>query len=49
MKARSLTAELLRKLIELSMEEVGGISGVGVKSVDIGRNTRSEGDLLGHY
>ena len=44
MKARSLTAELLRKLIELSMEEVSGISSVGVKSVDIGRNTRSEGD-----
>ena len=44
MKARSLTAELLGKLIELSMEEVGGISSVGVKSVDIGRNTRSEGD-----
>ncbi len=31
------------------MEGADGISGVGVKSVDITRNTESEGDLLGHY
>ena len=30
------------------MEGEDGISGVGVKSVDITRNTESEGDLLGH-
>ena len=47
MKAYSSTVELLGKLIELSMEEVGGISSVGVKSVDITRNIKSEGDLLG--
>ena len=44
MKACSLTAELLGKLIELSMEDVSGISGVGVKFVDIGRNIRSEAE-----
>ena len=31
------------------MEEVDGISGVGVKSVEIRRNTNCEGDRLGHY
>ena len=30
------------------MEGVDGISSVRVKSVDIGKNTRGEGDLLGH-
>jgi len=29
--------------------EVDGISGVGVKSVEIRRNTDCEGDLLEHY
>ena len=31
------------------MEGADGISGVGVKSVEITRNTESESDLLGHY
>ena len=31
------------------MGEVDGISGVGVKSVEIRRNTNCEGDLLEHY
>ena len=31
------------------MGEVGGILGVGVKSVEIERNTHCEGDLLEHY
>lgn len=30
------------------MGEVGGILGVGVKSVEIKRNTHCEGDLLEH-
>ena len=48
-KARSLTSELLSKLLILSM--VGGdrIPSVGVKSVDIRRNTDGEGDHLGQY
>ena len=31
------------------MGEVDGIDGVGVKSVEIIRNTESEGGLLEHY
>ena len=31
------------------MEEENGISSVGVKSVEITRNTESEGDFLVHY
>ena len=31
------------------MGEVNGIPGVGVKSVEIRRNTESEGDSLEHY
>ena len=41
-----LTHELLLKLLVLSEVEVGGIPGVAVKCVDIGRNTGGEGDLL---
>ena len=43
-----LTHELLLKLVVLSEVEVGGIPGVAVKCVDIGRNTSGEGDLLDH-
>ncbi len=39
--------ELLWRLESLSAEEVGGIPGVAVECVDIGRNTSGEGDLLG--
>ena len=45
-KYRSLTAELHPKLCFLSEVEVGGIPGVAVECVDIGRNTGGEGDLL---
>ncbi len=42
-----LTRELLLKLSDLSEGEVGGIPGVAVKCVEIGRNTSGEGGLLG--
>ena len=42
-----LTHELLLKLLVLSEVEVGGIPGVAVECVEIGRNTSGEGDLLG--
>ncbi len=42
-----LTHELLLKLLVLSEVEVGGITGVAVKCVEIGRNTSGEGGLLG--
>ncbi len=42
-----LTHELLLKLLVLCEVEVGGIPGVAVKCVEIGRNTSGEGGLLG--
>ena len=48
-KSRGLTPELRSKLPVLSSEGGDGISGVGVKSVDIGKNTGGEGDLLVRY
>ncbi len=48
MKSYGLTIELHLKLLVLSMGEVGGILGVGVKYVEIKRNTHCEGDLLEH-
>ncbi len=48
-KSRGLTSELHSILRVLSMVEGDGIPGVEVKFVDIGRNTRGEGDPLGHY
>ena len=47
MKSMGLTHELLLKLLILSEVEVGGIPGVAVKCVEIGRNTSGEGGLLG--
>ena len=41
------THELHLKLIFLSDGEAGGIPGVAVECVDIGRNTSGEGGLLG--
>ncbi len=41
-----LTREQLLKLSDLSEVEVGGIPGVAVKCVEIGRNTSGEGGLL---
>ena len=46
-KSMGLTHELLLKLSNLSEVEVGGIPGVAVKCVEIGRNTSGEGGLLG--
>ena len=40
------THKLLSKLSVLSGVEVGGIPGVAVKCVEIGRNTSGEGDFL---
>lgn len=47
MKTMGLTHSLQLKLFGLSEVEVGGIPGVAVKCVEIGRNTSGEGDLLG--
>ncbi len=46
-KSMGLTRDLLLKLSDLSEVEVGGIPGVAVKCVEIGRNTSGEGGLLG--
>ena len=47
-KAWSSTPYTLFELLSLKMREVDGISSVGVKSVDIGRNTDGVGSLLAH-
>ena len=47
MKYEGLTREVRLKLLGLSGAEAGGISGVAVKCVEIGRNTSGEGGLLG--
>ena len=49
MKTIGLTDSLHSKLYFLSEVEVGGIPGVAVKCVDIGRNTSGEGGQLGFY
>ncbi len=46
-KSMGLTHDLLLKLLSLSGVEVGGIPGVAVKCVEIGRSTSGEGGLLG--
>ena len=46
-KSMGLTHELRLKLFCLSEVEAGGIPGVAVKCVEIGRNTSGEGGLLG--
>ena len=46
-KTMGLTHSLPLKLLGLSEVEVGGIPGVAVKCVEIGRNTSGEGGLLG--
>ncbi len=45
-KSLGLTEELQLKLILLSVGEESGIPSVGVKCVDIRRNTSGEGDFL---
>ncbi len=49
MKALGLTQEVHLILPFLSMGEESGILSVEVKFVDIGRNTRGEGDSLDQY
>ena len=46
-KTMGLTHRLPLKLLVLSEVEAGGIPGVAVKCVEIGRNTSGEGGLLG--
>ncbi len=46
-KSPGLTGRGLPKLRGLRAAEEGGIPGVAVKCVDIGRNTSGEGGLLG--
>ena len=48
-KALGLTQEVHLILPFLSMGEESGIPSVEVKFVDIGRNTRGEGDSLDQY
>ena len=48
-KSPGLTGRVRRKLAGLSTGEEGGIPGVAVKCVDIGRNTGGEGGLLDGY
>ena len=45
-KTMGSTCGLRLKLFSLSEVEVGGIPGVAVKCVEIGRNTSGEGGLL---
>lgn len=46
-KCMGSTHKLHLKLSSLSEVEAGGIPGVAVKCVEIGRNTSGEGGLLG--
>ncbi len=46
MKDFGLTEETRWKLVDLSTGGEAGIPGVGVKSVDIRKNTGGEGELL---
>ena len=47
-KSLGSTEEMRLKLYILSVSGAGGIPGVAVKCVDIGKNTGGEGGLLGH-
>ena len=49
MKSHGLTVVPVSILLILSEIEVSGIPGVAVKCVDIRRNTKGEGNLLGIY
>ena len=48
-KSQSLTLELPSKLFSWSLIEESRISSVEVKFVDIRKNTKCEGNFLGHY
>ena len=47
MKSHGLTVDPVSILLILSETEVSGIPGVAVKCVDIRKNTKGEGSLLG--
>ena len=49
MKVPGSTVEVHLKLVDLSIGGGGGIPGVEVKFVDIGRNTGGEGGFLDRY
>ena len=49
MKSHGLTVVPVLILLTLSEVEVSGIPGVAVKCVDIRRNIKGEGSLLGLY
>ena len=49
MKFHGLTVVPVSILLILSEVEVSGIPGVAVRCVDIRRNTKGEGSLLGLY
>ncbi len=48
MKSYGSIVEVLSKLVDLSVTEGNGITGVRVKSVEIEKNTNGEGNFLGH-
>jgi hypothetical protein len=48
-KSCGSTIRLLFELANSRAEEVSGIPSVGVKSVDIGRNTNGVGSLLAYF
>ena len=48
-KTFSLTEDLPLILVNSRLEKVSGIAGVGVKSVNIGKNTNCEDSLLAHF
>ena len=49
MKACGSTIQLYPELLSSRVREVDGIASVGVKSVDISRNTDGVGSLLAHF
>ena len=49
MKSYGSTIYPIFKLLSLRVREVDGIASVGVKSVDISRNTDGVGSLLAHF
>ncbi len=48
-KSCGLTVELPLKLISLNIVEVGGMSSVAVKCLEITQNTDCEGSLLNYH
>ena len=47
-KVCSLTVKMPLKLLDLSVNEVGGMRGVAVKCLDITQNSDCEGSLLSY-